>query len=493
MKQSMTPRTARRITCAAALATAMFATTGLLATSPASAAETVTPVTMSSTAFDDAYFVMQHNTFEYGTSLTNWFDQGFRAVELDLIDRGDWEADPDGPYVSHDADPINANCSATDDDRLGDCLGDIAAWQAAHPGSGPLLVFVDMKASWDPASAWNTDEVAALDQQVHSILGARMYTSADLYRFATGQSYPGTGTGLRQAVSSAGWPTMAAIGDRVVVAYTGGKLLASNQTQGNGIDAILAQGRLPKGFFCPDVEDDPTELNPGATVDGMSSAASAQLVCSNLSSRDNYEVTADRAADHNQLMHLWGGHVFGNASYAYNYIAIAHGVTAIGRDSTSATDTFGGTLPLQGVRRSLPGHFELRASADAAACVDVKNSGTSNGTDLRRWACNGSSAQHFVYTAEGQLRPRHDNTMCFDIDGGTAKAGKEAHLWDCDGGSSEKWVVAADGSFRSFNNTAFCLTMPSGSGSLLTLQSCAGSAAQRFDLVAVPRWTPTVF
>ncbi|HEY0249047.1 MAG TPA: Ca2+-dependent phosphoinositide-specific phospholipase C, partial [Gryllotalpicola sp.] len=485
-------RAARRFRISAAIAAVAIAAAGLLAATPAAADETVTPVTPSTTPFDDTYFVMQHNTYDYGASMTSWLDQGLRAVEVDLIDRGDWEDDPNGPYVSHDGSPFNANCSGTDD-RLGNCLTDIANWQAAHPGSGPIEVFIDMKASWDPLNAWNDDEVSDLDQQVHSMLGSRMYTADQLYQFAAGTSYAG-GTGLRNAVATAGWPTLAAIGDRIVVDYTGGKVGLVNQTQGNGIDYEMSHtGHLPYGFFCPDVEADPDQLNPGGTVDGMSAATSAQIVCSNMDSQDHYEITADRAAQYNQLMHLWGDHVFGNESYVFNYIAIAHGVTAIGRDATSASDTFGGTLPLEGVRGSVPGYFELQASDNASACVDSRSSGTSNGTAVQRYACNGSAAQRFVYTAEGQLRPRYDNPLCVDIDGGSAKAGKAVHLWDCDGGSSEKWVIAADGSFRSFDNTAYCLTMPSGSGTQLTVQSCNGSAAQRFALTAVPSWVPTAF
>lgn len=460
---------------------------------PAHAASAAPNTVPGSTAFDDAYFVMEHNTFEHGPSLTGWLDDGFRAVELDIIDQGNWEHDPKGPYVSHEASPGDQNCSGTND-RLGDCLGDVMAWQSAHPGSGPLLVFIDMKAAWDPLNAWHADEVRMLDDKVREILGARVYTADELYTFATGATYAG-GVSLRSAVSSAGWPSMSTIGDRIVVAYTGGKIDLVNQTQGGGIEDIMAQpGRtLPYGFFCPDVETNPNELNPGVAMGGMSVATSGQVVCSNLKSRDHYQVTANRSAEHNQLMHLWGDHVFGNGSYTYNYIAVAHGVTAIGRDATFAGDTFGGAFPLVGARNAVPGYFEVRGYADPGTCMDVASSGSSNGTKVQRWSCNGSSAQNFVYTAEGQLRPKHANTLCVDISGGSAGAGKNVHLWDCDGGSSEKWVVGTDGTFRSYDNQAYCLTMPSGNGSSFTTQTCSGAASQRFTLVTVPGWQQTVF
>lgn len=477
-----------------------IAVAGLLAggVAPAAAAPSVhaanaTPVAPSTTPFDDAYFVMQHNTFEHGSSLAGWLDAGFRSVELDIIDRGSWENDPKGPYVSHEASPGDQNCSGTQD-RLGDCLGDLVAWQSAHPGSGPLLVFIDMKAAWDPLNAWHADEVTMLDEKVREILGSRMYTADELYRFATGSPYSG-GVGLRQAVSARGWPTMSAIGDRIVVAYTGGKIGLVNQTQGNGIDHTMSRpGRsLPYGFFCPDVENQPGELVPGATMGGMTASAAAQVVCSNLKSRDNYQVVANNAARHNQLMHLWGDHVFGNGAYPYNYIAVAHGVTAIGRDDAANRETFGGALPLNGVRRSVPGYFEVRPVDAAGACMDIASSGASNGTRVQRYACNGSDAQRFVYTAEGQLRPKHANTFCVDISGGSAGAGKSVHLWDCDGGSSEKWVIGTDGSFRSFADTAYCLTMPTTQGAQLTTRACDGSASQRFALAGVPDWEQTVF
>lgn len=94
------------------------------------------------------------------------------------------------------------------------------------------------------------------------------------------------------------------------------------------------------------------------------------IVGSNLKSRDHYQVTANRAHRHRQIIHLWGDHVFGNGSYPYNYIAVAQGISAIGRDS-NLTETFGGSIPIIGVRRSL-NHCTHPGSAWTCGARDEK-------------------------------------------------------------------------------------------------------------------------
>jgi len=444
----------------------------------------------------EVYFVQPHNTFDKPGTLTSYLDAGFRTVELDVIDREDWELDANGPYVSHDSASGNKNCSGNPD-RLGHCLTDISNWLAAHPGQGPVLAFVDMKASWDPLNAWNNDEVYFLDKKVKDILGSRMYTADDLYLYATGTTYAPGQTPLRAAVASAGWPTLSALAGKVIVVFTGGKIGLTNQTQAAGIEYTMAQAgrKLPYGFFCPDVESDPNEIKPYNTTDGVSNATSQHMVCSNLKSQDHYQLTANESAKQKQLMHLWGDHVFGNGAYAYNYLAVAHGVSVIGRDSNES-ETWSGSLPLIGVRRALPGYFELRPLHAQSKCVDVSGSGTGNGTKIQLYDCNGSAAQQFVYSAEGQLRPKHYNPSCVDIKGGSAGNNKQVHLWDCDGGDSEKWVINANGQFQTKAGN-YCLDVTGGgtaNGTWMLTNTCnASSNSQKFRLEPVADWVQTAF
>ncbi|MDR1852126.1 MAG: ricin-type beta-trefoil lectin domain protein [Propionibacteriaceae bacterium] len=461
----------------------LLAATALLTASAATPAQA-----KADPAFDDTYFVMQHNTYDAGDSLTGWLDSGFRSVELDVIDRGDWAANPAGPYISHNGTTGDFNCSGNPD-RLGDCLNDLAGWQANHPGSGPLLVFVDLKPSWNPAFAWGAEDFEKLDRKIAEILGERLFPADELYRFAAREPYSKGGTPLRKAVADSGWPTLSQIGDRMVVAYTGSKFGSlTNKAQSKGLDRILAQGKLPAGFFCPDASKDPNELDPWDTMKGMSETASEQVVCSNIESRDHYEKVAERAADLNQLTHLYGGHVFGNESYTYNYIAISHGITAIGRDATGPEDTFGGKFPLVGVSRSVPGQFQVQTSKLTKKCMAVEKAGTKKGAKLISEKCSKADAQRFVYTAEGQLRPKHAEKMCVDINGSKAKAGAKIELGRCDGGATEKWQITADGKFQSYANPSFCLAKPALLGSQLSVEKCRDLPTQRFDLKAVPNW-----
>lgn len=446
-----------------------------------------------------AYYAMPHNTYEHGASLTGWLDQGFRAVELDIVDIGDWERDPEGPYVSHGSGAGNHNCSGNPD-RLGHCLRDIVTWLDSPRGKnqGPVLVYVDMKSSSNFTNDWKADEVRMLDDKIHEILGVRMFTGSDLFRSAGGIAWsPGT-TAVRSVVSQNGWPLLSALSDRVIVAYTGGRLLQTNQTQGAGIENILAtHRRLPNGFFCPDVESTPQQLAPGGKVDGVSYATSQYFVCSNLKARDHYQIVANASHAHKQLMHIWNSHVFANDSYAYNYIAIAHGISAIGRDGNVA-NTWGNVIPLVGVRRSLPGYFELRPAYAPTKCMDANGNGTRNGTGIILHDCHGGANQRFVYTAEGQLRPRHANRLCTDISGGRAGSGKTVHLWDCDGGASEKWTVDTAGHFRNVHNGGqYCLAVQNGSrdnGTRFVTAFCSATAQpQIFQLHAVPDWPQSSF
>ncbi|WP_261875703.1 hypothetical protein [Vibrio celticus] len=79
----------------------------------------VEPVDPSKHTFSDIYYMQQHNTQDYGDKLTDWLDQGFGIVELDVIDRGRWEHEEFGPYVSHSSSPGNKNCAAAGNTRPG--------------------------------------------------------------------------------------------------------------------------------------------------------------------------------------------------------------------------------------------------------------------------------------------------------------------------------------------------------------------------------------
>jgi hypothetical protein len=446
---------------------------------------------------DELYMLQPHNSYEHGAQLTLWLDAGYRTLELDVQDQEDWWANPRGPYVAHDGGPFNSNCRGTAD-RLADCLDDIVAWQDAHPGELPIVVFIDMKTRLANAlSAWDWWKIDALDSFVSSRLGARQYRYSDLRAATAGAP----GATPREKLRAAGWPTANSLRGRIVVAFTGGRYGAVNQGMA---DMIAIRGNATAAFLCPDVDaGDPDEIS--GTVDGMSAAASAQMFCANVQAGDHYQRVANRAAQYRQLMHLWGAAGdFVSTDYAPTYIAVAHGVSAIGMDVTDTLSdpnvfvpTWAANIPLVGSRRGLPGYFTLRPlSASGTRCVGTRNNGYGNGAQLDQELCSGGFDQQYVYTAEGQLRPRGNNVQCMDISGGSAGSGKAMHLWDCDGGDSEKWFITTDGRFRSRHNVNFCATVPNGTlstGVQLRTEWCGSASWQQFERVAVPDWAQTNF
>lgn len=446
---------------------------------------------------DQLYMLQPHNTYAHGARLDLWLSAGYRTVELDVQDQGSWWTDPRGPYVAHDGGPVDSNCRTTAD-RLGDCLDDIVTWQNLHPGELPIVVFVDMKTRWDNAlSAWDVSKIDALDAFVATRLGARQYRYADLRSAVAGAS----GATPREKLRSAGWPQASSLRDRIVVVFTGGRIGAVNQ----GMDAMISlRGAATRAFLCPDVDaSDPDEVS--GDVDGMSPAASGQMFCANVQAGDHGQLVANRSAQYRQLMHLWGAAGdFTSTDYAPSYIAVAHGVTAVGMDVTdapTATSVFVpswiASLPLVGTRRGVPGYFTLRPlSASGTRCIGTRNNGYGNGSQIDQETCTGGADQQFVYTAEGQLRPRGNNVYCMDISGGTAGSGKAMHLWNCDGGDSEKWFLTTDGRFRSRSNTAYCAAVPGGvttAGTQLKTEACSAATSQQFERLPVADWAQTTF
>ncbi|OZG75229.1 hypothetical protein BTA51_02265 [Hahella sp. CCB-MM4] len=447
--------------------------------------------------FDELYYIQPHNTFEHGNNLTGWLDQGYRTLELDIIDRGDWESWDKGPYVSHEASPQNQNCSAAQNDQLGHCLDDIVSWMNSHTNAQPLVLFVDMKASWDPLNAWYASEVEQLDEYISnyltSRLGARFYKYQDLINHLN----PHFQSNYRNTLKNVGWPTVSELKGKLIVVLTGGHIGDVNDRMES---ALMSRLGAQATFLCPDIDTADADEFSG-TIDSISASNSTYFFCGNVKAGDHYQITANRAAEYKQIMHLWGSAGdFSNTSYAANWIAVAHGVSVISWNIDAPSQTPSWTqssIPLVGKRRGLPGYFKIKPMVAPQYCLDVENAQYSNGSDLISWNCGNGSNQRFVYSAEGQLRPKGNNQYCVDFNTGSADNGDDMHLWDCDGGNSEKWQVNESGRFQNLDNGgSHCMDIPGGSAESSEqwqIWSCHGGDNQKFYLESVPDWSQTSF
>jgi type 1 glutamine amidotransferase len=73
-------------------------------------------------------------------------------------------------------------------------------------------------------------------------------------------------------------------------------------------------------------------------------------------------------------------------------------------------------------------------------CLDVSGGGTANGTKVQLWTCNGSGAQTWAAQPDGTVR-NPQSGRCLDVSGNNPADGQQIHLWDCLGAANQKWVL----------------------------------------------------
>ncbi|UAA40240.1 ricin-type beta-trefoil lectin domain protein [Paraneptunicella aestuarii] len=443
--------------------------------------------------FDEAYFLQPHNSYEHDSVLTNWLNKGYRSLELDVIDKGDWELETKGPYVSHDGYAGNENCSASSNDRLGDCLTDILNWIDTNNPDTPIMLFIDMKASWDPLNAWKGDEVKMLDEFVESYIPAhRRFTYKELIQHLQSTDPYFSTSDYRASLKRVGWPTLSSLKGKLIIALTGGYVGDVNARMEQ---ALGYRGDNLATFLCPDIDTtDPEEFS--GTIDAISASNSKKFFCGNVKAGDHYTATANRAAEYKQIMHLWDkAGDFANTDFAALWIAIAHGVQGVGIDLSAASSTpsyIGNNIDYVGKRRSLPGYFTIHSVQNTGLCLSDDNTSYGNGSNIEMRYCNNGNEQKFVYSAEGQLRIKGNDKYCVDYSSGSADNGDKMHLWDCDGGNSEKWAITPNGQFKNRDkNYTHCIDIPGGSpynGQRLQIYSCHSGSNQQFQLNATADW-----
>lgn len=168
--------------------------------------------------------------------LTEQLDAGLRAFELDVyVDDDARFATPLGPIpeatrpafaapglkVFHVPDLDQGSTCPT----LRGCLGDIAAWSAAHPHHFPIFIMLECVAKgvgkqgvikFQDAAPWTAAAVAELETTILDTFGADQLLTPDAVR--------GSSASLRAAIAERGWPRIDDIRGKVIVlaAHHGG-------------------------------------------------------------------------------------------------------------------------------------------------------------------------------------------------------------------------------------------------------------------------------
>ncbi|MFI2205587.1 lectin [Streptomyces sp. NPDC020192] len=117
----------------------------------------------------------------------------------------------------------------------------------------------------------------------------------------------------------------------------------------------------------------------------------------------------------------------------------------------------------------------------AGRCVDDAGAGTSNGTAVQVYTCNGTDAQTWKVVPDGTLQVLND---CMDVTDGATTSGTKIQLHTCNGTEAQQW--RPDGTGELVNPVSGLCLSDAGNGATnktqLTLATCTGSVGQRWTL-----------
>jgi hypothetical protein len=70
----------------------------------------------------------------------------------------------------------------------------------------------------------------------------------------------------------------------------------------------------------------------------------------------------------------------------------------------------------------------------------VTNQGTSNGTAVEVWDCNGGANQQWTPQANGELVSAQSG-KCLDDPESSTTDGTQLDIWTCNDGANQKWTL----------------------------------------------------
>ena len=114
-------------------------------------------------------------------------------------------------------------------------------------------------------------------------------------------------------------------------------------------------------------------------------------------------------------------------------------------------------------------------------CVDDAGAGTSNGTHIQIYTCNGTNAQTWTVAPDNTLQVLTD---CMDVvDSGTT-SGTLVQLHTCNGTGAQQWELESSGELSN-PQSGLCLTDPSAgtaNSTQLEIAACTGTTGQLWTL-----------
>ncbi|MEC3997758.1 lectin [Actinacidiphila sp. DG2A-62] len=232
-------------------------------------------------------------------------------------------------------------------------------------------------------------------------------------------------------------------------------------------------------------------MTPGTSDLALGSPVFTQAVIT-LPSGKTLTINGNGAADNAPYVQsaAWNGGTWNNA-YAPTAALTSGGTldftlgtaanTLWATGASSAPPSYGGSVTAP----PKPRIGAITSGAGADLCVDVAQSGTSDGTAVQIWGCDSTYAQDWTVAGDQTLRSLG---KCLDVSNSGTSDGTVVQLWGCNGTGAQKWTAGANGSLVN-PQSGKCLDDPSAStanGARLQIYTCNGSAAQNWTLPAVP-------
>jgi hypothetical protein len=139
-----------------------------------------------------------------------------------------------------------------------------------------------------------------------------------------------------------------------------------------------------------------------------------------------------------------------------------------------------------------PGTWYSVVNVNSGKCLDARAAGTTDGTAVQQYTCNGTNAQQFQFATatDGHVRinNRGNATQVLDVTNVSTTDNAPIQTWSYGGGANQQWqpVAEGDGVYRFVNrNSGKCLDTPAASQAdnvQLVQYTCNGTTAQSFRL-----------
>jgi len=114
-------------------------------------------------------------------------------------------------------------------------------------------------------------------------------------------------------------------------------------------------------------------------------------------------------------------------------------------------------------------------------CLDDNGAGTTNGTHIEIYTCNGTAAQQWTIESNGTIQT---SGGCMDVSNGGTSNGTVVQWWTCNNSGAQQWQVGANNSLIN-PQSGKCLDDPNSTtttGTQLQIYTCNNTGAQNWTL-----------